>query len=217
MEILRLKQSCFRIKISDNTIYTDPYKIPITAMHKSQADLILISHPHFDHCHSPSIKHIYKENSCIIIPSSGKKIRKNFKNTRVLLPGETTEFNGIKITAIHAYNNNKYFHRKKKNWVGYSVTDGTTSFYHAGDTDLVTEMDNLAGLNLDYAFIPISGRFVMDLYDAVKAVSVIKPKNIIPMHEINKSLQEFERLVKAETKNQDINIVILKEGEELIK
>jgi L-ascorbate metabolism protein UlaG (beta-lactamase superfamily) len=94
-------------------------------------------------------------------------------------PGDSIEVNGIKIEAVAAYNTNKKFHPKEKNWLGFIVTLGGCRIYHAGDTDLIEEM---ADLNVDIALLPVSGTYVMTAEEAVEAAKRIKPKIAIPMH-----------------------------------
>ena len=79
-----------------------------------------------------------------------------------------------------SYNTNKQFHTKDKGWVGYIFTFQGQRIYIAGDTDHIPEMKTFK--DIDIAFIPVSGTYVMTADEAVKAALDIKPKIAIPMH-----------------------------------
>lgn len=209
MEIDRIIQSCFRIKMDGKIIYIDPYKVPANS---EKADIILITHPHPDHFDKSSMGDIQKEDTTVICPESCKKIIKKW-NAKPINPNESTEIDGISIKTIPAYNIAKFFHKKKNNWVGYILQDKEkkNTVYHAGDTDVIPEMNELSKLNLDYAMIPCGGFFTMDIYEAANAIEEIKPKNVIPMHEKKANLDEFEQLIK--NKSASINVIKLKPGE----
>jgi len=209
----RIKQSGFQIKLSGKIIYTDPFKL---SGGFEKADLILVSHSHFDHYHLPSIKLLIKDDTNIICPASCKKAFKLWKSTTTLKPGESATFKGIKIQTVHAYNRNKFFHRKRKNWVGYIISDenGDTeplNIYFAGDTDVIPEMANLPEIH--YAFLPIGGKFTMNSVEALEAMKMIKPLNVIPMHELKASLDDFAESVKKNITDFNVNVIKLKPGQ----
>lgn len=209
----RIKQSGFQIKLSGKIIYTDPFKI---SSGFEKADLILVSHSHFDHYHLPSIKLLIKDDTIIICPASCKKAFRLWKSTMTLIPGESAILMGIKIRAVHAYNRNKFFHRKRKNWVGYifSGEKGDTepiNIYFAGDTDVIPEMANFP--EIKYAFLPIGGKFTMNSEEAMDAIKIIKPLNLIPMHELKANLDDFAESVKKNITDFDVNVIKLKPGQ----
>lgn len=209
----RIKQSGFQIKLSRKIIYTDPFKL---SGEFEKADLILVSHSHFDHYHLPSIKLLIKDDTTIICPASCKKAFKLWKSTKTLKPGEDATFMGIKIRAVHAYNRNKFFHRKRKNWVGYIISDENgddkrVNIYFAGDTDVIPEMAYFPVIH--FAFIPIGGRFTMNSEEALEAIKMIKPLNVIPMHELNANLDDFAESVKKNITDFNVNVIKLKPGQ----
>lgn len=207
IKIVRVKQSCFRIEFQDKKIYLDPFGI---SKDVPKANVILISHKHFDHNSKSSIKSILSEGTLMICPSNCTKIVKQW-NARGINPGDELEFEGIKIKAIPAYNKKLFLHKKEKGYNGYLITIGNIRFYHAGDTDLIPEMDSLKELNVDYAMIPCGGTFTMSPQDAIEAVKRINPKNVIFMHERRKSLDIIEANCKKSMPT--VNIIKMKPGD----
>ena len=164
--------------VLDKTIYFDPYKIEKDT---HDADLIFITHDHYDHMDSKSIEKVKNENTIIIAPKSMEKdIKKiEFKDYIFLNPNEELNINNLNIKTIEAYNNHKPFHPKKNNWLGYIVTYNNISYYIAGDTDKTIENEKV---KCDVAFLPIGGYFTMDAKDAADLIRIINPKVVIPIH-----------------------------------
>ena len=162
----------FRID-SEKTIYFDPYQIESGP----RADLIFISHDHFDHCSPEDVAKIQGPETTIITEkdSAGKLTG----DVRVLMPGETLNLDGVKIQGVPSYNTDKDFHPRKNGWLGFVVEVAGIRIYHAGDTDFIPEMKDL---RVDIALLPVSGTYVMTADQAVKAALAIKPELAIPMH-----------------------------------
>ena len=162
----------FRID-SEKTIYFDPYQIESGP----RADLIFISHDHFDHCSPEDVAKIQGPETTIITEkdSAGKLTG----DVRVLKPGETLNLDGVKIQGVPSYNTDKDFHPRKNGWLGFVVEVAGIRIYHAGDTDFIPEMKDL---RVDIALLPVSGTYVMTADQAVKAALAIKPELAIPMH-----------------------------------
>ncbi len=157
----------------EKTIYTDPYNI----RQKDIADIILITHEHFDHCSPDDVKKIQGPNTVIVATKDCAK--KLSGNIRTIKSGETITVDGITIEAVPAYNTNKHFHTKDQGWVGYIFTVNGERIYIAGDTDRIPEMKNYSA---DIALLPVSGTYVMTADEAVQAALDIMPKIAIPMH-----------------------------------
>ena len=85
----------------------------------------------------------------------------------------------VTIKAVPAYNQGKPFHPRSNNWVGYLITIDNTKVYHAGDTDLIPEINDIEA---DFALLPIGGTYTMNVQEAASCVKKIKPKVAIPMH-----------------------------------
>jgi L-ascorbate metabolism protein UlaG (beta-lactamase superfamily) len=179
-----------------------------------KADLILITHPHQDHCKKETIERLRKQDTRIFAPSTcSKKITGPMEIVKV---GEQRNIADISIQVIAAYNteegdSTRKIH-KKGDGVGYHLTlDNGLTIYHAGDTDFIPEMKALG--RVDLAFIPIGGVYTMDIGDAVKAVSEIKPRKVVPMHFLDNRPEDFANQLDRQNK---IEVKILRSGESLI-
>ncbi len=151
----------------------DPFQISTTRA----ADLILVTHEHFDHCSPDDIAKIQRQGSTIVTDAvSAKKLRGDI---RIVAPGDRLQVKGIDLEVGPAYNTNKDFHPKKAAMLSFVVTLDGVRYYHAGDTDFIPEMK---GLEVDVAFLPVSGTYVMTAEEAVAAARAIRPRLAIPMH-----------------------------------
>ena len=163
----------FLIKGDGKAIVIDPFQVTQC----EPADIILVTHEHYDHCSPDDIQKIQKASTVIV--TEANSARKLSGDVRVVQPGDKLTVSGIPIEAVPAYNTNKNFHPKQNGWLGFILTVDGISIYHAGDTDLIPEMDSLKA---DIALLPVSGTYVMTAEEAVEAAKTIKPKFAIPMH-----------------------------------
>ena len=189
---------------SDVRIFFDPYKLS----KQSEADLILISHDHFDHLSLEDLQKISTIKTTIVAAKEcvNKITGIAFKEKIGIAPGEEKTVNGMRIRAVSAYNIDKInhdtkkpFHPKEDNKIGFLVNINGTVIYHTGDSDLIPEMSNLRP---DILLIPVSGTYVMTSKEAAKATEIIKPKIAIPMHYgtivgTERDATEFKNLVKS--------------------
>ena len=169
-----LGHDCFRID-GPPTIYIDPYKLSEEALPK--ADLILITHDHFDHLSLPDVEKIREKDTVIVtIAAAAAKLKGDVKTVK---PGDRLTVLNVPIEVVPAYNIGKKYHPKEAGHVGYILTVGGQRIYHAGDTDVIPEMKDF---RVDIALLPVSGTYVMTAEEAIEAVKSINPKVVIPMH-----------------------------------
>ncbi len=197
-----LGHDTFKI-IGEKIIYTDPYQIKTT----DKADIILITHEHYDHFSPEDIKKLLGHNTVLVLPAdcSGKINAKEI----VVKPGDKIEVEGIEIEAVPSYNTNKKFHPKEKGWLGFIFKVSGKRIYLAGDTDYIPEMKSLK--NIDIALLPVSGTYVMNADEAVQAALDIKPKLAIPMHYGSIVGSEKDANYFAEKLKGKIDVIILKQ------
>lgn len=206
IEISWLGHSGFLI-VGSKTIYIDPFQI---SENLPKADYIFITHSHYDHCSFEDINKIIKENTKIIAPADcqSKIFRSQTKiQFEVVEENQEIDLGEIKASTIPAYNIDKPFHFSGNGGVGYIIKIGDAVVYHAGDTDLISEMQKLTGYKQQgryfLALLPISGKYTMSLEEAIEAVKLIKPSLAIPMHYgsiigTTEDAKEFVRLCQEE-------------------
>ena len=169
------------IKINEEkVIYVDPYKIKGI---NNDADLIFITHEHYDHYSIEDINKIKKSNTRFIVPKSMKNrlVIDEISESDIISVDVKNKYSvdDIEFETIPAYNINKNFHPKNNNWVGYIININNIKYYIAGDTDMTEEAINV---KCDIAFIPIGGTYTMDYKEAAALTNKIKPKYAIPIH-----------------------------------
>lgn len=193
------------IKIEDSkTLYFDPIKV-----NEGNADIILITHTHYDHFEKESILNIKNDSTIIIGPSDikDKCLDMGFdeKNIIIMNPNEQATIDGIEINTVPAYNINKQFHKKEYNWLGYIVKMNGISYYIAGDTDVLEENKNI---KVDIAFVPIGGLYTMDWEEACNYINEIKPKKVVPIH-YGMVVGSREDFIKFKDNIKDVEVIEL--------
>lgn len=171
-------QSSIKI-IDDKIIYFDPYKISDEI---NDADLIFITHSHYDHFSKDDIKKVMKKDTIFICPLSIKNDITSFINEERIIfvkPNNSYEVNGYTFDTIPAYNINKDYHKKEYEWCGYLIKVSDKVLYIAGDTDYIPE---IKCIKCNIAFVPIGGTFTMNAKEASNFINDIKPDEAIPIH-----------------------------------
>lgn len=161
-------------------IYFDPFKIE---QDYNDADIIFITHNHYDHYSESDIDKVIKNDTIIVAPEEllTKLLKKGFRNECIVTvtPNEKYDIKGIKFNTIPAYNTNKTFHPKENEWVGYLIEIDGITYYIAGDTDITEENRKV---KCDVAFIPVGGTYTMNYKEASILANEIKPKIAVPIH-----------------------------------
>jgi len=202
-----LGHASFQITVGSKNIYLDPYQ----GTYRDKADLILVTHSHHDHCDEAKIENTRKDDTVVIAPADcAPRIDGEVKS---LKPGGKLRVGDIAIEAVSAYNYRRFrepgvpFHPKDLG-VGYLVTVGGKTIYHAGDTDFIPEMEKLGNIYL--ALLPSGGKYTMDSSDAAEAALAIEPEEVIPMHLLTSDPREFKEKVESRS---SIKVILLEPGE----
>ena len=181
----------------DKVIYIDPFQLK----GGEAADIVLITHEHYDHCSPEDVARIRKKDTVVI--GTADVTAKYKGETKTIKAGDSVTVHGITIQTVPAYNTNKKFHPRASGWVGYVVNMNGKRVYHAGDTDCIPEMESLK--DIDAALVPVSGTYVMTAEEAAEAVNRMKPTVAVPIHYgsivgTKADAERFKNLVKAQTK-----------------
>lgn len=168
------------IKITENVIvYVDPFKIN---KEYHDADYVFFTHSHYDHFSPEDIEKVKKESTVFIVTEDLKEKAEDLygkKNILVVKPNEDYHVSDFDFKTTYAYNVNKAFHSKENKWVGYLIQINNKTYYIAGDTDNIEEIQDI---ECDEAFIPIGGTYTMNYKEAAELANVIKAKVVIPTH-----------------------------------
>jgi L-ascorbate metabolism protein UlaG (beta-lactamase superfamily) len=169
-----LGHASFLVTAARKTIYLDPWDLTGSPL---LADLVLVTHDHYDHFSEKDIRRLLKPETVVVtVADCARKLK---GNVITLKPGDKTDVGGVKVQAVRAYNVTKPFHPKSRDWVGFIVDVGGMKVYHAGDTDHIPEMKDV---RTDVALLPVGGTYTMNAEEAAQAVKDIRPEAAVPMH-----------------------------------
>ena len=170
--------------------------------------IIGVTHSHHDHL-GDAIE-IAKNNNATIVGIHEMSVyaEQNGAKSFGMNYGAYSEVEGWKVKLVPALHTSDI-----GNPSGFIFEKDGVKIYHAGDTGLFLDMELIGKDEIDYALLPIGGRYVMDVDAAVEACNLIKPKNVIPMHYntwdlIKADPEDFKRKVKS-------NCILMKPGEEI--
>lgn len=201
MEIMYLGHSGFHVRMGGRSMLFDPwlsnegkeklYRPPVSANAFGNVDLVLLSHEHFDHCDPTTVETVLARSMAHVVapPETLEKLDVPQRLKMGVSEGERFELNGIEVTVVPAK------HPQSVRPVGYKVSVGNESFFHAGDT---YDFFELTRVDADVAAIPIGGTYTMDILSAITALKRMRVKHVIPMHydtfkELKVDVREFEQ------------------------
>lgn len=190
-----LCHSSIRIN-KEKTIYIDPFKID---RNYNDADIVFITHDHYDHYSEEDIDKVINEKTIIVIPEEllTKVLKKGINKEAIITiePNKKYMVQGIKFETVPAYNINKTFHPKENDWIGYIIEINGVKYYIAGDTDITEENKKV---KCDVAFVPVGGTYTMNFEEAAQLVNEIQPKVAVPIHygSVVGTKQDAEKFVK---------------------
>ncbi len=185
----------------EKVIYIDPFKID---KNYNDADIIFITHDHYDHYSEDDIDKIKKDDTVIVAPEEllTKLLRKGFRQDYIIIVEHNEKYivESIKFETVPAYNTNKQFHPKENGWVGYIIEIKGIRYYIAGDTDITEENKQV---KCDVAFVPVGGTYTMDFKEAAYLINEIKPQVAVPIHYgsivgTNQDATDFSKLLHPE-------------------
>lgn len=152
-------------------IYINPWRVARGVFH---ADVILISHHHYDHCSLADIEKLRGSHTRII---GSRRVAEQIPGCEVLRPWQSISVDRTSIKGIPAYSTHNGLHPIEDGGLGFVISQNFHDLYYAGDTDLIPEMERIRP---DIALLPIDGNGTMTVESAVEAVRIMQPKHVIP-------------------------------------
>ena len=188
--------SSVRLQGAGKVVYIDPFRLEETPR---DADVIFVTHSHFDHFSPEDIAKVGKADTVFVMPAGMEQTAAPaVAGRRVIpvVPGQRGSVAGLEFETVPAYNLKKRFHPREEGWVGYVLTLEGCRIYIAGDTDATPEA---AAVCCDAALLPIGGKYTMDAAEAAALANRMKPGLVIPIHygSVAGSPKDYERFVKA--------------------
>ncbi|NJE25521.1 metal-dependent hydrolase [Thermococcus sp. MV5] len=215
-----LGHAAFEIEGEGKKILIDPFLTgnPTAAAKPEEfekVDLILVTHAHGDHV-GDSVKIAQRTGAKIVAmyDIANYLVEGNAGITTIGMNYGPTKVDGVKLVQVPAWHSSSDGKYSIGNACGYIVEFEGVKIYHAGDTYVFKDMELFAELyGIDVALLPIGGHFTMGPKEAAKAVELLRPKYVIPMHyrtfpPIAKTPEEFKDLV-----GDKAQVIILKPGE----
>ncbi len=197
VEMHFLGHASLMFKINGYVIYFDPVSTYGDYRFLPKADMILITHDHYDHFDLKLINEIKKEGTLVFC---NEQTLEKIPWAMGMKPGDRQEINNIVIEAVPAYNivheraPGQPFHPKGVG-VGYVLTIGDKKFYVAGDTENIPEMKELK--NIDVAFLPMNLPYTMTPEMVAEAARSFKPRILYPYHYGDTDPEELVKLLKG--------------------
>jgi len=209
-----LGHAAFEILLDNKIIYIDPWitnpKSPIKVEEITSADYVFVTHEHGDHLGEAFEIALKTEATFVSVYELAEKAKqRGVKNAIGANMGGPIKLDDIEAYLVPA------FHTGMP--TGVVIKGNEATIYHAGDTAVFGDMALIGELySPDIALLPIGGHFTMGPVEAAKAVELIKPKAVIPMHYntfpvISGDPNEFKNLVTKRL--PEVKVVILSPGD----
>ncbi len=213
-----LGHAAFELSVYGKTILIDPWitnpKSPVTLEELKNVDFILVTHDHGDHI--GETVEIAKRTNATVVGVYELTLYLSEQGVKNVIPlnvgGSVKLTSEIEVYAVPAVHSSS-----KGVPVGYVISIPEFTIYHAGDTGIFMDMELIGRLfNIDLALLPIGGMFTMSPREAAIAVSMLKPRYVIPMHyntfpEIRQDPEAFKELVEKVTPY--VKVLILNPGD----
>lgn len=170
-------------------IYIDPWRITRNTF---LADVILVSHHHYEHCSLADIQKLRGPETRVI---SNELVKAEVQGCEVLRPWQGIHIDRAGIKAIPAYSPDGWQHPQSDGGLGFVISLNLYDIYYAGDTELIPEMERI---HPDIAILPIDGNGTLNIAQAVEVVKLMRPRWVIPSNigpETEASVKLFKREV----------------------
>jgi L-ascorbate metabolism protein UlaG (beta-lactamase superfamily) len=172
--------------LTDRLLHLRRYTAPVTA-HAAEADLVLVSHLHADHCHVPSLRR-FRSESPVLMPRGGEGLLRGRPNVRAVRPGDELEVAGARISVLSAYHDGRRLpgSRYRGPALGFRVECGERALWYPGDTG--PQQDFRAVRPVDLALVPVGGwgptlgEEHLDPAQAAEAVDQVGARWAVPLH-----------------------------------
>jgi L-ascorbate metabolism protein UlaG (beta-lactamase superfamily) len=193
--------SSIRVRRGGIEVHVDPIGLGDATEDEGVADVILLTHPHYENFSEEDIARIRGPDTVLIAPVTMKKQLTDADH--FMRPGDALQLEGIDVLAIPAYNVEKKFHPPEAGWLGYVFTVGGVTYYHAGDTDLI---DAIMSVHCDVAFLPVDGHYTMDGSAAARAATWCGAEVVVPIRWTDASTAD-EAEVLAATEGLNVHLM----------
>lgn len=172
----------FAIEHQGRHIYIDPVGEDFEWERMPKADMVLVTHSHYDHLSLPTIEKLHTKNTVVLCDKTSAEAF-DYDCTTMLPSSVAHPLENVIVRAVAAYNTTEghtNFHPKSREDCGYIITLGGTTIYVAGDTE--DNEDVLSVQGVDIAFLPVNQPYTMTVAQAVRAVKAIRPAIFYPYH-----------------------------------